>query len=311
MRRTSTDRPATLSATATGNGEVRVDGDGTPMERLRALDHLSPRAAAKAWGVPAKDVSRVATQITYVREGMWGGLARDRPRCPAPVTSFYGFPCKLPVEEGGEVCALHRKATGHPGPELADEALAVVQTHPGWKELRERLWKIDKRALQRERLRLSRELEAGASLTEEDFRLAALLLPSADPATQGRRALGLPGPNDGMGDAARLRGLGVLLAAVDAAVLGLPVAGPRQAAGERAPAKAVPKSRKPGPLLYSIAEAAERLGVKASWLRTESAAGRVPYRQIGGHRMFSEEDLEQIVKDAYRPSSGRTRYGRR
>ncbi|MFG2695609.1 helix-turn-helix domain-containing protein [Kitasatospora sp. NPDC048407] len=68
---------------------------------------------------------------------------------------------------------------------------------------------------------------------------------------------------------------------------------------------------KKGPLLYSIAEAAERLGVAASWLRTESSAGRVPYRLIGSHRMFSEEDLEQIVKDAYRPSSGRTRYGRR
>jgi hypothetical protein len=39
------------------------------------------------------------------------------------------------------------------------------------------------------------------------------------PATQARRALGLPGPNDGIGDAARLRGLGVLLAAAEAAAL--------------------------------------------------------------------------------------------
>lgn len=91
--------------------------------------------------------------------------------------------------------------------------------------------------------------------------LVALLLPSDDPATQGRRALGLPGPNDGVGDVAT-------------------DAGPE----------------KQGPLLHSIAQAAERLGVGTSWLRTESACGRVPFRQVGGHRMFSEEDLEQIVK---------------
>ncbi|MFI9745099.1 hypothetical protein [Streptomyces sp. NPDC052494] len=66
---------------------------------------------------------------------------------------------------------------------------------------------------------------------------------------------------------------------------------------------------KKGPLLYSIAKAAERLGAAASWLRSESSAGRAQYRLIGRHRMFSEEDLEQIVKDAHRPSSGRSRHG--
>ncbi len=288
-----------------------MEGVGTPMERLRALDHLSPREAAMEWGVPTKAIPGVAQQIKYIRQGMWGVLARDRLRCPAPVTSFYGFPCKLPVEEGGEVCSLHRQAAGHPGPELADEALAVVKAHPSWEELRERIWRLDKRTLQRQRLRLSRELAAGASLTEEDYRLAALLLPSDDPATQGRRALGLPGPNDGVGDVARLRGLGILMAAADAAVLGLPVAAPARAPVGRPAGKADTKSQKQGPLLYSIAQAAERLGVGASWLRTESASGRIPHRQVGAHRMFSEEDLEQIVKDAYRPSSGSTRYGRR
>lgn len=282
----------------------------TPMARLRALDNLSPRDAARAWGVPAKAVPRVAQQIKYIRDGMWGSLAPNRPRCPQPVASFFGFPCKLPVEVDGEVCSLHRKTAGHPGPELADEALAAVQAHSRWKELRERLLNVDKRTLDRERQRLSRELEAGATLTEEDYRLTALLLPSSDPATQGRRALGLPGPNDGVGDAARLRGLGVLLAAADAAVLGLPVETPsRTLAGQAA---GTPRTgRNQGPMLYSIAQAAERLGVSLSWLRAESACGRVPYRQISGHRMFSEDDLEQIVKDAYRPSNGRTRRGRR
>ncbi|MER5642448.1 helix-turn-helix domain-containing protein [Kitasatospora sp. NPDC002227] len=282
-----------------------MDGEGTPMERIRALDHLTPRDAAKEWGVPKHMIRNAADQIERIRNGSHATFALDRPRCPAPVTSFFGFPCKLPIEVGGTLCALHRKAGGHPGPDAAADALAVVQAHPSWEELRERFWTMDKRALQSERLRLSRELDAGATLTEEDYRLAALLLPSPDPATQGRRALGLPGPNDGVGDVARLRGLGVLLAAADAAVLGLPVTKPDKSASPAATGK------RAGPLLYSMAEAAERLGVAASWLRTESARGRVPYRQIGSHRMFSEEDLEQIVKDAYRPSAGRTRIGRR
>lgn len=34
------------------------------------------------------------------------------------------------------------------------------------------------------------------------------------------------------------------------------------------------------------------------------ASWRVPCRQVGGHRMFSEEDNKQIVKDTYRPSRG-------
>ena len=280
------------------------DGSGTPIERMRALDHLSPREAAKAWGVPREGLTNAAEQIRQIRAGTDRALARDRPRCPEPVMSFYGFPCKVPVEEGMEVCYQHRRVKANPGPDIATYALAAVQGHASWEQLRERIWKLDKRALQSERLRLSRELEAGAPLTEEDYRLVALLLPSPDPATQGRRAFGLPGPNDGVGDAARLRGLGLLLAAADAAALGLPSTGPRGKAVDGPPTKK-------GPLLYSIAEAAKRLGVTASWLRTESAVGRVPHRLIGSHRMFSEEDLEQIVKDAYRPSSGRSRYGRR
>jgi hypothetical protein len=281
-----------------------LEGVGTPIERMRALDHLSPREAANAWGVPKEGLTNAAEQIKQIRAGTDRSLARDRPRCPEPVTSFYGFPCKVPVEEGMEVCYQHRRVKANPGPDIATYALAAVQSHASWEQLRERIWKLDKRALQSERLRLSRELEVGAPLTEEDYRLVALLLPSPDPATQGRRAFGLPGPNDGVGDVARLRGLGILLAAADAAVLGLPSTGPRGRTADGPPVKK-------GPLLYSIADAAKRLGVTASWLRTESAVGRVPHRLIGSHRMFSEEDLEQIIKDAYRPSSGRTRYGRR
>ena len=287
-----------------GSRRVEAEQPGTPIERMRALDHLSPREAAKAWGVPREGLTNAAEQIRQIRAGSDRAIARDRPRCPEPVTSFYGFPCKVPVEAGMEVCYQHRRVKANPGPDIATYALAAVQSHASWEQLRERIWKLDKRALQSERLRLSRELEAGAPLTEEDYRLVALLLPSPDPATQGRRAFGLPGPNDGVGDVARLRGLGILLAAAAAAALGLSTHAGRGKAADGVPAK-------PGPLLYSLTEAAKRLGVTVSWLRTESAVGRVPHRLIGSHRMFSEDDLEQIVKDAYRPSSSGARRGRR
>ena len=101
----------------------------------------------------------------------------------------------------------------------------------------------------------------------------------------------------------RLRGLGILLAAADAAALGLSTHEGRGKSADGVPAK-------PGPLRHSLAEAAKRLGVTVSWLRAESAVGRLPQRLIGSHWMFSEEDLEQIVKDAYRPSSSGTRCGR-
>ncbi|MFB7949139.1 hypothetical protein ACFC6L_29980 [Kitasatospora phosalacinea] len=284
-----------------------MDGVGSPIERMRALDHLSPLEAAKAWGVPKPALKNAAEQIRQIRAGADRSLARDRPRCPEPVASFYGFPCKVPVELGMEVCYQHRRVRTNPGTDVTSYALAAVQAHASWEELRESIRGLDKRALQTERLRLFRAFEAKAPMTEEDYRLASLLLPSEDPATQARRALGLPGPNDGIGDGARLRGLGVLLAAAEAAALDLPTglpepkyesasAGDRTASGE--------------PLLHSVTEAAKRLGVGVAWLRSESAAGRVPHREIGSHRMFSDDDLAQIVKDAYRPSNGKTR-GRR
>ncbi|WP_148089566.1 hypothetical protein [Kitasatospora cineracea] len=286
-----------------------MDGTETPMERMRSLDHLSPLEAAKAWGVPKQGWKNAAEQIRQIRAGADRSLARDRPRCPEPVSSFYGFPCKVPVESGMEVCYQHRRVKAKPGADVTSYALAALQAHAIWEELREKIWSLDKRALQSERLRLFRALEARAPMTEEDYRLASLLLPSEDPATQDRRALGLPGPNDGIGDGARLRGPGVLLAAAEAAALGLPAAPP--APGNSARTK--PSSTRPdtsGPLLHSIAEAAKRLGVGVAWLRAESAAGRVPHRVIGSHRMFSDDDLSQIIADAYRPSTGGRR-GRR
>lgn len=110
----------------------------------------------------------------------------------------------------------------------------------------------------------------------------------------------------GIGDGARLRGLGVLMAAAETAALGLPTGLP-EGRRKKDQTKGAPRAKAEGPLLYDYNGAAERLGVKAHWLRTEAAAGRIPYRQVGGHRMFGEEDLAEIVKDAYRPSTPRSR----
>jgi hypothetical protein len=190
-----------------------VEGVSTPMERMHALDHLSPLQAAKAWGVPKDALRNAAEQIRQIRAGADRSLARDRPRCPAPVTSFYGFPCKVPVEAGMELCYQHRRTEHRDDADLLTYTLAAVQAHESWEALHNRITKLDKRALERERHRLLQALAGHTPLHEEDYRLAAMVLPSDDPATQERRALGLPGPNDGIGDGARLRGLGVLLAA--------------------------------------------------------------------------------------------------
>ncbi|MFC1420238.1 hypothetical protein [Streptacidiphilus cavernicola] len=54
--------------------------------------------------MPREGLSNTAEQIRQIRAGIDRAIARDRPRCPEPVTSFYGFPCKVPVETDMEVC---------------------------------------------------------------------------------------------------------------------------------------------------------------------------------------------------------------
>lgn len=104
--------------------------------------------------MPPEGLRNAAEQISQIRPGSHRSLAKDRPGCPEPVTSFYGFPCKYPVEEGMDVCAMHRRAKAHPDTDSTSYALAAVQMHEGWAELRARVWNLDKRALQSERLRL-------------------------------------------------------------------------------------------------------------------------------------------------------------
>jgi excisionase family DNA binding protein len=60
-----------------------------------------------------------------------------------------------------------------------------------------------------------------------------------------------------------------------------------------------------GPLLYTPAEAAQRLRVRESWLRKKAAARQVPCTFLGKHLRFSPADLAAIVAGSARPAVGR------
>jgi excisionase family DNA binding protein len=59
------------------------------------------------------------------------------------------------------------------------------------------------------------------------------------------------------------------------------------------------------PLLYTPAEAAQRLRVRESWLRKKAAARDVPCTFLGKHLRFSPTDLATIVAASARPAVGR------
>ena len=59
------------------------------------------------------------------------------------------------------------------------------------------------------------------------------------------------------------------------------------------------------PILYTPAEAAQRLQVRESWLRKKAAARQVPCTFLGKHLRFSPADLAAIVAAAVRPATGR------
>jgi excisionase family DNA binding protein len=60
-----------------------------------------------------------------------------------------------------------------------------------------------------------------------------------------------------------------------------------------------------GLLLYTPAEAAQRLRVRESWLRKKAAAREVPCTFLGKHLRFSAADLTAIVAASARPAVGR------
>jgi excisionase family DNA binding protein len=58
-------------------------------------------------------------------------------------------------------------------------------------------------------------------------------------------------------------------------------------------------------LLFTAEEAAELLGVKASWLRRKAAARVIPCTFVGKHLRFSRVHLEATVAAGEQPSRGR------
>ncbi len=55
------------------------------------------------------------------------------------------------------------------------------------------------------------------------------------------------------------------------------------------------------PMLYTPAEAAQRLRVRESWLRKQAAARQVPCTFLGKHLRFSTADLAAIIAAARAP----------
>jgi excisionase family DNA binding protein len=51
-------------------------------------------------------------------------------------------------------------------------------------------------------------------------------------------------------------------------------------------------------LLYDVAEAAQRLGVKPSWLYERTRRNALPCRRLGKYVRFSEADLLDIMESA-------------
>jgi excisionase family DNA binding protein len=64
-------------------------------------------------------------------------------------------------------------------------------------------------------------------------------------------------------------------------------------------------------LLYTPAEAAQRLKVRESWLRKKAAARQVPCTFLGKHLRFSPNDLAAILAAAAQPPVGRRARRRR
>lgn len=56
----------------------------------------------------------------------------------------------------------------------------------------------------------------------------------------------------------------------------------------------------PQALLMNYAQAAKLLGRSATWLQRQVRYGTVPYRRLGRSVGFTHEDVEEIVRSAYR-----------
>jgi excisionase family DNA binding protein len=54
----------------------------------------------------------------------------------------------------------------------------------------------------------------------------------------------------------------------------------------------------PAKLLYTVEEAANRLGLKPSWLYERTRKNALPCRRLGKYVRFSDADLSAIIADA-------------
>jgi excisionase family DNA binding protein len=59
-----------------------------------------------------------------------------------------------------------------------------------------------------------------------------------------------------------------------------------------------PKSITIGRMLFTVEEAAERLGVHKTWLYERTRKKVIPFRKLGKYVRFSEQDLQAIISGA-------------
>ncbi|WP_157360642.1 helix-turn-helix domain-containing protein [Amycolatopsis thermoflava] len=88
-----------------------------------------------------------------------------------------------------------------------------------------------------------------------------------------------------------------------------PTPKPTVPVGERAdrPEPGGPRS----PILFTPAQAADRLTVRESWLRRKAGERKIPCTFLGKHLRFSEADLHAIVANGHRIAGPSRRQARR
>jgi excisionase family DNA binding protein len=57
------------------------------------------------------------------------------------------------------------------------------------------------------------------------------------------------------------------------------------------------------PVLYSVPEAAAILRVSVRWLYERTRKGEVPFRRIGKYVRFTNDDLKEIIRVAFIPTT--------
>ena len=64
--------------------------------------------------------------------------------------------------------------------------------------------------------------------------------------------------------------------------------------------------------LHTVAEAADILKVRESWLRTKASARLIPCTFVGKHLRFSDDDIAEIMRaGARQPITSQSRASRR